>query len=316
MAGHRFSSGYPAADRRADFAETLMLSGDAPAATEVLRGALDLVPDWGAGWFRLGELHEAAGDEAAAVEAWTRAVEIDPADPFGAGVKRDLLRKVSIVETLPPAFVELLFDQYAPRFETSLLNKLEYRGPSIVADALARCDVGHVARAMDLGCGTGLLGDVLRPLCGWLEGVDISSGMLAEASVKQVYDWLEKVDIATLDIPDRPYDLIIASDVFNYIGALEQVIGWCAGAIAPLGQLIFTVELGDDGVMLQDCRRFTHSESYVRTLLRDAGFARASLSRVVLRRDRGQDVVGLCVIASRSGGMLDRMGDGEDAIPA
>lgn len=61
------SSGDSNADRRADFAEMLFVSGEAAQAAELLLGALELAPQWAAGWFRLGEMQEAAGflDQAA-----------------------------------------------------------------------------------------------------------------------------------------------------------------------------------------------------------------------------------------------------------
>ena len=55
------SSGDLLADRRADYAEMLFGSGDHAAAAELMLGALELAPDWALGWFRLGEMHEAAG---------------------------------------------------------------------------------------------------------------------------------------------------------------------------------------------------------------------------------------------------------------
>ncbi|TJV01793.1 MAG: SAM-dependent methyltransferase, partial [Mesorhizobium sp.] len=47
------SSGYLTADRRADFAEMLLASGEPAQAAELLLGALELAPQWAAGWFRL-----------------------------------------------------------------------------------------------------------------------------------------------------------------------------------------------------------------------------------------------------------------------
>lgn len=57
------------ADRRADYAEMLFGSGDHAAAAELMLGALELAPNWAMGWFRLGEMQEAAGQKEAAAEA-------------------------------------------------------------------------------------------------------------------------------------------------------------------------------------------------------------------------------------------------------
>lgn len=314
MQGTHFPSGDPAADRRAGFAETMLHLGDVAAAIEAMKSALDLAPGWAAGWFRLGEWYEAAGLTDDAVAAWDKAIEADPTDPLGAVLKRDLLRGTQVADTLPPAFVELLFDQYAPRFDSALQDRLGYRGPEIIAAALQEAGVTQARRAMDLGCGTGLTGEVLRPFTDTLHGVDLSAGMLAEAAAKCLYDRLDKGDISALPLADAPYDLIVATDVFNYMGALDGVMTWIAGSLAPGGLLAFTVEKGTDGYTLQEARRFAHAPDYVRSLLDQAGLSGVTLTECVLRHDRGADVMGLTITAHAPARVQTR--EGEDGLEA
>ncbi len=317
MVANLFASGDLHADRRAEFAETLAHLEDLDAAVDVLRGALEIVPKWGAGWFRLGEYLERAGDLPGAEQAWGRAVEVQPDDPFGAGLRRDLLRDQPLSDTMPPAFVERLFDQYAPRFEASLLEGLDYQGPQIIAEALERTTGLPVAHALDLGCGTGLIGPVLRPHCGHLTGIDLSQAMLAEAQAKGLYDRLDKGDIQELPIGNAQYGLIVASDVFNYLGALERIIGWCAASLSPGGTLIFTVEQAEGrDVTLRETRRFAHGRAYVSDLLKVAGFGPVTIVDVVLRQDRGADVTGFCVIAEAAKAARRHQDDGEAQLPA
>lgn len=298
MAVLPLSSADPVADRRADFAEGLAARGDISAAIDVLSGALERVPGWAAGWYRLGEYHEQAGRLAEAREAWDRALVLDPSDPFGAGLKLELGAGGPGAESMPPAFVELLFDQYAPQFESSLLDRLEYRAPATLMEALERHGFAAAGRALDLGCGTGLMGEVLRPRCGWLAGYDISSGMLAAAAAKGLYDVLEKRDIARMELGPERFELIVAADVFAYIGALEQLIGWCAVSLSPGGWLAFTTEAGEAPVALRESRRFAHSRAYLEDLLAEAGFAGVAVEACVVRKDRGEDVASWCVTAS------------------
>lgn len=315
MQGTHFPSGNPQADRRAQFAETLALLGDVAGATEALRAALDLAPGWAAGWFRLGEFLEGLGDTEGASGAWDNAVGADPADPLGAGIRRDLLRGTPLADRLPPAFVELLFDQYAPRFDTALTERLGYQGPRIMAQALDRAGIRQVGHALDLGCGTGLTGAVLRPRCSRLDGIDISAAMLAEAEAKGLYDRLTRADISRLEIGPR-YDLIAANDVFNYLGALERIIAWCAGSLTPSGALIFTVEAGQSGLTLHETRRFRHSRSYVGDLLAQAGFTAIEATPCVLRQDRGSPVEALVFTARSPATMPTHQSDGEAEVPA
>ena len=91
------------------------------------------------------------------------------------------------------AFVEKTFDTFAASFEAKL-QSLAYRAPDIVAATLA--DTGLAANGrleiLDIGCGTGLCGPLLRPYASRLIGVDLSAGMLAHAEEKNVYTDLQR----------------------------------------------------------------------------------------------------------------------------
>lgn len=314
MTATRFSSGDPAADRRADYAEQFAARGDIDAAIEVLAGALELAPGWAAGWYRLGEFHERAGQAAQAVAAWDRSMAIDPEDMCGASLKRDLARATPIADSMPPAFVERLFDQYAPRFEAALVDGLQYRGPQILLQRLQASGFVSAHRVLDLGCGTGLMGEAIRAFAGRLEGVDISARMLAGAQAKGVYDALHKRDIARMEVGGARYDLIIAADVFAYVGALEGVIGWCRAALDEGGLLAFTVEAGEADVTLRESRRFAHGRAYLADLLDRAGFAVTDIAACVVRQDRGADIASWCVVAALAAPRHSPEGDGEACL--
>ncbi len=319
MTSHDFSSGDLIADRRADYAQALAASGDMPAAIDLMQQALALVPDWAAGWFRLAEWQETAGDTDAARDSWRRVVQIDPQDRFGAGLRLDLARPVPVAETMPAAFVETLFDQYADRFETSLVDQLGYRGPAQIVEGLLRAGRTRFERVLDLGCGTGLMGQAIRPHAGWLEGYDISARMLAQARAKGIYDDLQKHDLSRLDLGGAPFDLILAADVFIYVGALEQIVGWAAASLTPGGVLAFTLEELPDGegdLRLRPSRRYAHGAEYVTRLLDQAGFAPPQMSRATLRMDAGQPVSGLTVLTARSPQPFRRETDGEEMASA
>jgi predicted TPR repeat methyltransferase len=316
MVGKPFSSGCLLTDRRAEFAVTMAQAGDLAGAVEVLAGALEISPTWAAGWFQLGDYYEQADDPDNATAAWRQAMALDPADPFGAGLKLDLLRRVPVAERMPAAFVEMLFDQYAPHFEASLVDALDYRGPELLLTVLQGNGFSHAQRALDLGCGTGLMGAQLRPCCDWLEGVDISQGMLDQAQAKGIYDRLEKQDFGALGATVDGYDLIVAADVFIYLGALEEILGWCARALVPRGRLAFTLEHSEQPIELLESRRFAHSPAYVMGLLAEAGFQDLVLQDCVLRQDRGRDIRAFCVAGTLNPVLSERDEDGEAQVLA
>ena len=296
------SSGDLNADRRADFAEMLLASGEPAQAAELLLGALDLAPRWAAGWFRLGEMREAAGSPDQAAKAWTMALTLDPADRLGATLKLQLTGHTPAAAAPPSAFVETLFDHYADSFEDGLVQKLGYRTPDVLAKAIRAARPGRFRLALDLGCGTGLMGERLRPMVDRLEGYDISAGMLRKARTKGIYDLLAKADLQHFSYKGEKADLAVAADVFIYVGALERIVAAMAEGLADGALFAFSVEALADGgdFALRPSRRYAHSEAYVRRILATGGLSILSLDPAVIRQDRHEPIEGLAIVAGKS----------------
>lgn len=296
------SSGDLIADRRADYAEMLAEAGE-HAAADLMRDALALAPAWATGWYRLGEMLEAAGRLAEAADAWREALRLDPADRLGAALKLELAGAISGSSMPPSGFVEALFDQYADDFDAALVERLAYRVPELIAEALARTGRDGFAHALDLGCGTGLMGERLRRIASFVEGIDISAGMLAKARAKGVYDRLEQGDLQMLAARPGPVDLVTAADVFLYLGRLDGIFGAAAAMLLPGGVFAFSVEhhVGPEDLALRESRRYAHSQRYIRELLAAHGFEIVSLDRTPIRLDRAEPIEGLVVLAVRGG---------------
>ncbi len=301
MTAMQFSSGDLVADRRANYAEMLFESCDLAAACELMAEALAVAPSWAAGWFRLGEMREASNDVAGAADAWAEVLRLDPLDRLGASLKLGLAGAAHQIETPPSAFVATLFDQYAERFDHSLVEKLDYRVPELIAQALDSAGADAFAHVVDLGCGTGLMGERLRRVASFVEGFDISAQMLKRAQAKGVYDRLALRDLQTFEPDGLRADLVVAADVFLYVGALERMFATAAILCTPGGLFAFSVEKhhGTERLVLRPARRYAHSESYLRDLLAANGFDVVSLDPAALRTDRGEPVEGLIVVARR-----------------
>ncbi|KAB0677995.1 class I SAM-dependent DNA methyltransferase [Aureimonas leprariae] len=303
MVGRALSSGDPIADRRADYAKAYADGGDHAAAADLMRQALELAPGWAAGWNALGEYLEQSGEPGAAAEALSRAAALDPADASGAGARLAAMGRAPAPAALPPAFVATLFDQYAERFEAHLTRKLAYRAPDLLLRAIRNAAPDRrFEAALDLGCGTGLMGEKLRSSCERLDGVDLSSAMLAKARAKNLYDALREGDILGYKAEPGSLDLVAAADVLNYLGELAPVFAQCAAWLRPGGLLAFTVEAhgGSEPFVLAETMRYRHSGEAVAALLAGAGFAIRACERVSLREDRGAAVAGLVVVAERT----------------
>lgn len=294
------TSGDLIADRRFEWARGLTDAGDTAAAAELLGEVVTLAPGFAAAWFALGEVRERLGDAAGAIAAFEQARAADPRDAHGAAVRLARLGALPPV-AMPIGYIQSLFDGYAPKFEESLAGRLGYRGPRLLLDAVKRAaPAAYFAAALDLGCGTGLAGETFRPLCGSLTGVDLSSGMLALARDKKVYDRLEEAEAMTYlrAAPEASLDLIIAADVFIYFHELMQVGAPAARALKPQGLFAFSVETHDgDGVILRDTLRYAHAPAHVREAMAAGGLALVTMEQAWARREKGDEVPGLVVVA-------------------
>jgi predicted TPR repeat methyltransferase len=292
------ASGDLVADRRADYAEMLFKAGEHAAAVEVMLAALELAPGWALGWFRLGEMAEAGGSLRQAREAWQTVLKLDPADRPGAALKLELIGALPASKAPPGAFVEALFDQYAPTFDQALVERLGYRVPELLERAIV--GTGRTFDSVvDLGCGTGLMGERLRPLARRLEGIDLSAAMLRRATARGCYDRLLKADLQTAELPQA--DLVVAADVFMYLGALDGIFARVAAALRPGGLFAFSVEAhdGPEPFVLRASRRYAHGEAGLRAGLATAGLTVLGLARETIRTDRGAPLEGFVVLAGR-----------------
>jgi len=280
-----FSSGNLLADRRAEYAEMLFSAGDHKAAAELMGEALALAPAWVAGHFRHGEMLAEAGELAAAIEAWRAVLRLDPEDRLGAALKLELHGALPGLQAAPSAFVETLFDQYADQFDEALVEKLGYCVPELLWSALKKLGRDQFAHAVDLGCGTGLMGERLRAATSFLEGMDISGEMLKRAETKRIYDRLSREDLAQLGALPGGVDLVTAADVFMYVGALAPTIDLVAANLQPGAIFAFSVEShdGPEEMVLRPSRRYAHSPAHIRALLGAAGFDITSFEHATIR---------------------------------
>lgn len=313
------SSGDVIADRRAGYAKMLAEGGDHAAAAELLIQALEIVPDWVAGWDLLGAYCEKAGDIAGAISAWRHLEALDDEGVFGAGLKLAAHGAGAAADGTAVSYVEALFDQYAPQFEHALVDRLGYRVPemldALVSEEMGRLGIEGFARALDLGCGTGLMGRHLRGKTAYLEGIDVSAAMIAETARKGIYDSLQKAElVAALNTRRADADLVTAADVFIYCGALPPVLAALVPALKPGGLVAFSLEAhdGPEPLFLRPSLRYAHGIEATRDALVVAGLEVLRFETAVLRFDRGAPITGMLVVARRPPLELTAANDGQD----
>lgn len=302
-----FSSGDYIADRRYDFGRDLQLRGDLAGAADLMRQALEITPSFASAWFALGDIREQQKKREEAIAAYRKACETDLADRHGARLRLMRLGAEPMAE-MTPDYVRALFDQYAPRFDRALREHLDYRGPEVLRDAVveARHAAGkpvHFSRALDLGCGTGLVADAFASLVDEMTGVDLSPGMLAKAAKRKFYAALKEADmLAALEAEgDASFDLVIAADAMVYVPDLAPLCLEAARVLTPNGVFGFTVETHEgEGVILGRTLRYAHAVGYLREMLSAARLRVPVLQAVSTRNDGGAPVPGLVVAAVKA----------------
>jgi predicted TPR repeat methyltransferase len=156
---------------------------------------------------------------------------------------------------------------------------------------------------LDAGCGTGLCGPLLRPLACLLEGVDLSPHMLDRARDTGLYDGLYCGDmVGYLRVRPGSLDVIVAADVFVYVGDLKPVFSVARLALRSGGCFAFSVEEhpGAEEFVLRSSGRYAHSRAGIEALARSHGFTINEVTPSTLRQESGEDMRGLLVILSRA----------------
>lgn len=198
--------------------------------------------------------------------------------------------------TAPAHYVQSLFDDYADHFDEHLVNVLRYEAPRFLVDNLRGVGPERFAAGLDLGCGTGLCGPLVKPRVQRLDGVDLSPLMLEKARALNVYEQLAQGDlVAHLQSTSQRYDLVLSADVFIYVGDLEPVFAGVSRVIERAGVFCFSVEESGDehGFVLNAHQRYAHSERYVRELAGRHGFEVVKVLCHPIREDQREPIPGM-----------------------
>lgn len=202
----------------------------------------------------------------------------------------------------PGDHVKVLFDQYADHFDRHLVEKLRYQVPALLDAAIRRHVASPGMDTLDMGCGTGLCAPYLRAYSRTLDGIDLSEKMLDRARGLKLYDHLDCRELtAYLSESAGRYDLIVAADVFVYIGDLAEVFSQAANALRPDGLFCFTVEAGSaQDFKLTTSQRYAHSIDYVRRLALGAGFQMLEAEQQIGRYEGAAEVPVFVVVLQSS----------------
>jgi predicted TPR repeat methyltransferase len=305
-------------------------------AIDYLLKAIDLKPDDACHYQNLGNVYTHLKSYHEAVGMFRKSLEIQP---FDVGVYRKLSRTFFIMgeighcidvlkqwlsydpenptalhmyaaytSTNAPlrasdAYVRETFDGFAASFD-GVLKRLDYKAPFLVQKALQQVEPNpNEWGLLDIGCGTGLCGALVRSMAKRLVGVDLSPKMLERAHVREIYDELIEAELTEYCFrAESVFDAITCVDTFCYFGDLSGAVKAAAYALKPKGWFIFTLEKHEENDSTESFRlnlhgRYSHTEAYLRSTLINAGFRIHCIDTAVLRMERQEQVAGLVVTA-------------------
>ena len=144
-----------------------------------------------------------------------------------------------------------LYADWAETYDQTMLDGLSYRSPQRIATLAAEGVAARDVRALDVGCGTGLLAKSLR-VEGFnrVDGLDYSAPMLAVAQREGRIDKAFLRDLnERLDMGTECYDMLVSTGTFTHghvgAGCLPELLA----LLVPGGRLICTVhrDVWDEG---------------------------------------------------------------------
>tara|TARA_Y100000768_G_C23976241_1_gene683221 strand:+ start:107 stop:1405 length:1299 start_codon:yes stop_codon:yes gene_type:complete len=199
-------------------------------------------------------------------------------------------------------YARALHDARAENFDKHL-KMLNYDAPNKLNNLLKEHlkNNFHFKNAVDLGCGTGLSGIVFRDNVDYLLGVDLSEKMLEIAKRKKIYNQLILSELNNfLKKENRLFDLIVALDVFIYIGSLDELFSNILKITKKDSIFIFcTEDLSKGDFKLNSSGRYSHSLNYINVLLEENDFELLISKKDNLRKEKNKWIEGRYFIARR-----------------
>jgi predicted TPR repeat methyltransferase len=213
----------------------------------------------------LGGCLASLGQIEMAVANYQKALDLNPEYAIPRHMLNSLTGHTS--KEPPKEYVKNLFDDYAHRFNDSLVNNLQYNLPFIIKELILKLNIDKLEfnNVIDLGCGTGLAGKNLREVSINLTGIDVSKNMISEAKKLDIYDKLLVGDIVEeLSLMEVKFDLLIALDVLIYVGDVKSIFQAVRKRCKINSLFVFSVEIQDkNGYSLLKSSRYAHSDEYI-----------------------------------------------------
>ncbi len=275
--------------------------GDLDRAIQYYQKAIQQQPDFFAAHNNLGVAFIAKQHIAFALHHFQEAWRLQPENTSIRYTIQALSQNKHLLAA-PTDYVKSLFNAYADHYEQHLLSALDYQLPMHIKRALENFHPLSAAwDILDLGCGTGLCGVLLKPFAKTLTGVDLSEKMLQIAQDKKIYNDLLCEDIHSfLTNTKTTYYVIVAADVLVYIGELTLLFQQVHAVLRERGLFIFNTEISEqEAYVMNQSGRFSHQKFYIEQLAKKNHFSVAHYEKIVTRLQNSQPVYGHLYVLQR-----------------
>ncbi|MBS0286645.1 MAG: tetratricopeptide repeat protein [Proteobacteria bacterium] len=280
----------------------------ATEAIECYEKVLSLNPNHAHSHHNLATVFLHQGKKDKALEHYKIALALEPGNQTAAHMVAALSNQ-TLAEGAPTEYTRALFDQYAYSYDKQVKEKLKYRVPQLLREAVSPF-VSKQVDTLDLGCGTGLCAPLFADIVGKMVGVDISANMIEVARVLGGYHKLIVTDIMSyLQNRNEEFDLIIAADVFVYFGSLKDVFSSCYKTLKQDGLCCFSIETLTDEECQKDplhadfqlriTGRYAHHNHYIHTLCEQQHFEILSEKTETIRYQEDVPMIGTIYVLKK-----------------
>lgn len=286
-------------------------------AIEHYTKSLKINPKLFASCYNIASIYHKLKDYNNAAIHYQQALNIKPDDQsckyLLACISENHNAQIKIPEKSPNKYIENLFDSYANNFEQELIEKLDYKTPELLYKLfINNINIKNNYNILDLGCGTGLIGEYFNKISNNIIGIDLSSNMLEIAKKKNIYSNLIKAELEYFleqnninKIINNIYlDLIILADVLVYFGDLNNIFNKLSD-IKHNKYILFSIELlelekdSNNNYKLNQTGRYTHNINYIKNLISTYKYNIIEYKQVNLRKQANIPVTGLIFLLER-----------------
>jgi len=196
-------------------------------------------------------------------------------------------------------YTQNFYDAFAETYDQKM-NELECKVPDLIRQKLSDFSFKN---ALEIGCGTGLCGKILSNVCNKLTGIDFSEKMIEKAKQTKAYSTLKTIDALDFLLQTKEtFDLIVAADVFCYIGEMNGLFSQVGKHLRKDGLFVFTIEKSDkeNGFEINPFGRILHSRNYIKKLIDNNKLEIKDEEELEIRKEGSSHAKGIVFVCQKS----------------